>query len=263
MLKELVFLLAALTKVSCGFQFNPALLRSANTIKRRPPITRGTSDGFESNISEFTGDKTLFNLNKQDGAVEFGASADLVTKLEANPRASEVIAYWLKDVNRVAASLWRKDLIRKVEKDIYRLQVMQLQFVTIQLAPSVDLRMWTEKQSTTPVFKLESVDFDPNVQILPGVGLSAEQLGIKIKVAGNLGVSEDGTGLEGSIGFITTGILPPPLRILPTRILEGAADAINREIVKFAIESFQAGATREYILYREEVKRQYEQRKRL
>jgi hypothetical protein len=222
------------------------------------------ADDFSRKLENIIGrnrDGNFFTLDKQSGKVEFGSAAKLVTKLETNAKASDVIAYWLKDVERVAASLWKKEMMLKLEKDTYRLEVIKVQFVTIQLAPSVDVRMRSCQQSFgPPTFQLESISFDPNVQVLPGIGLSAEQLGIEINVVGELGVSSDGLGLEGTIGFVTSGILPPPLRFLPSSLLEGAADTINREVVNFALENFQLGARREYALYREEVKRQFEAR---
>ena len=41
---------------------------------------------------------------------------------------------------------------------------MTLMFVTIQLAPHVDVKMWTDEKGS---FNLDSVAFDPNIQILP------------------------------------------------------------------------------------------------
>ena len=55
---------------------------------------------------------------------------------------------------------------------------MTLMFVTIQLSPHVDVKMYSERGK----FNLESVAFDPNIQILPGVGVSADSLGILIDV---------------------------------------------------------------------------------
>ena len=42
--------------------------------------------------------------------------------------------------------IWDPDLIKEIEPNIYRLSLMTLMFVTIQLSPNVDLRMWTDEK---------------------------------------------------------------------------------------------------------------------
>ena len=120
---------------------------------------------------------------------------------------------------------------------------MTLMFVTIQLAPHVDVKMYTDDRGH---FNLESVAFDPNIQILPGVGVSADSLGILIDVVGELYPSEDGKGVDGKIGFVTSGELPPPMRLLPEPVLKASLSTINRTITNFAINSFQKGAKSKY-----------------
>jgi len=132
-------------------------------------------------------------------------------------------------------------MIRELGQNVYRLQLMKLRFVTIELAPWVDVKMWNDEHGR---FLLESIGFDPNVQILPGVNILSDQLGID--VVGLLGVSESGTGLKGRIGFQSSGDLPLPLRIVPEMVLKQATNLINREVSNFAVRSFERGAVKEY-----------------
>ena len=97
-----------------------------------------------------------------------------------------------------------------------------------------------------PVFSLQSVNFDPNIQVLPGLRISADSLGIIIEVVGELRPTKDGKGVVGDIAFQTSGELPPPMRLLPEPALKAASDTINKTIVNFAIQSFQKGATAKY-----------------
>lgn len=187
-----------------------------------------------------------FKLNRFSGKVEFGSTANLVTKFDnADP---ESISDWLSDERRVALSIWDEKLIKELGKSTYQLQLMTLQFVTIQLAPSVDTRMWIDKDSTDglPVFKLQSIDFDPNIELLPGLNIPAESLGIQIEVVGELKPSSDGRGVEGKIGFVSGGDLPPPMRLLPESMLKSASDVICKTVSDFAISSFQKGARAKY-----------------
>ncbi|CAJ1965784.1 unnamed protein product [Cylindrotheca closterium] len=200
-----------------------------------------------------------FKLNRFQGAVEFGSSAKLVTVLNTQSSGSngqdnkkenlEQISEWLSDGRGLAVSIWDESLMTELNNNLYRLQTMKLQFVTIQLAPSVDMKMWTQKDggnNNMPTFSLQSVGFDPNIQLLPGVGISASSLGIQIDVDGELKPTLDGKGVEGKISFATQGILPPPMRMLPEPALKMASDSINETIVKFAIRSFEQGARKKY-----------------
>ena len=190
-----------------------------------------------------------FVLNKFSGRVEFGSTAELVTSLD-NADISTV-SKWLSDEKRVAMSIWDEKLIEQRGDNVYRLQLMTLQFVTIQLAPQVDNRMWTETDTNgNPVFKLQSIDFDPNIQVLPGLNVPASSLGIDIEVVGELRPSKNGSGVEGKIGFVSSGNLTPPMRLLPEPALRTASNIICKTISDFAIQSFQKGVRAKYNEFR-------------
>jgi hypothetical protein len=117
------------------------------------------------------------------------------------------------------------------------------------------MKMWTQsdpKRNGKPVFLLQSVSFDPNIQLFPGVGVSAATLGVEIEVVGQLRPTKDGKGVAGTISFATKGMLPPPMRLLPESALRFAANTIDETIVKFAIQSFQKGAIQKYKEFRQE-----------
>ena len=189
----------------------------------------------------------FFQLNRMGGQVEFGATANLVTKLNPQQPDLPAVQSWLGDERRVALSIWDEKLIQELGQNVFKLKVMKLQFVTIQLQPSVDVKMWTEISSDgNPTFRLQSVAFEPNLQVLPGINLSASSLGIKIEVVGELQPTPDGKGVTGKITFTTSGILHPPMRLLPEPVLKAASDTINQTITQFAIQSFQRGAIAKY-----------------
>eukprot|EP00978_Attheya_sp_CCMP212_P006809 scaffold15840_cov43-Attheya_sp.AAC.1 len=204
-----------------------------------------------------------FRLDRMRGKIEFGRTVNLVTNFNKDASNQESIATWLEDERRVATSIWDPNLMTELGDSMYQLQLMTLRFVTIQLSPSVDVQMWIdveEQQSndndnasgsgsgllSLPAFKLQSVSFDPNVQIFPGIGLTAEQLGIEISVVGELRPSADGRGVTGQIGFVSGGDLPPPLRLAPEGLLKTASRTISKTVADFAVQSFQDGASAKY-----------------
>ena len=187
-----------------------------------------------------------FELNRGNAQVSFGATANLVTQLDGAP-TQEDVNEWLQDERSLALSIWDEDLIEDKGNNVYRLQIMALQFVTIKLRPWVDTRMKTVKNSKgNPVFTLQSQGFDPNIEVLPGMQISADSLGIVIEVAGQLQATKDGKGVTGKIAFQTSGKLPGPLMLLPESALKGASDTINKTVVDFAVRSFQNGARKNF-----------------
>ncbi len=200
-----------------------------------------------------------FKLDRMRGTVEFGSTVDLITTLTNEPNAAQISA-WLSDERGLALSIWDESLITELKNSVYRLQLMTLQFVTLQLSPTVDVKMWTtntastntNRSSTTsttvgvPVFQLQSVAFDPRLQILPGIGVNADMLGIDIVGVGEMRPTPNGRGVQGRISFATTGKLPPPLLMLPEGILKGAAQSISDEVAQFDVQSFERGAIQQY-----------------
>lgn len=188
---------------------------------------------------------THFKLNRFSGRVEFGSTANLITSFDNADMKS--VQMWLSDEKQVAMSIWDEKLIRDLGNNMYRLKLMKLQFVTITLAPEVDNRMWTEQDTSLgPVFKLQSMGFDPKIQLAPGLNIPASSLKIDIEVVGELKACKNGKGVEGKIAFLSSGDLPPPLRLLPEPALKAASDTICKTVSDFAIKSFQMGARNKY-----------------
>lgn len=226
------------------------VLRSASSGSLGDAVRRRKILSPPKNSRSKRDDGNHFELDRFAGNIAFGYTTDLVTKLPDAPSPSS-ISRWLSDAQRVAFAVWDKDMIENVGRQTYKLKLMTIKFITITMAPEVDVLMWTESEkSKDDVFFIESVSFDPKLKLLPGINLSAKSLGIQIDVAGELRVSPDGKGLTGKIGFVTSGVLPPPLRVLPSRTLSSAAGLINRQIGDFAVRSFRTGARREYAKFR-------------
>eukprot|EP00518_Triparma_eleuthera_P016445 CAMPEP_0197568132 /NCGR_PEP_ID=MMETSP1320-20131121/36825_1 /TAXON_ID=91990 /ORGANISM="Bolidomonas sp., Strain RCC2347" /LENGTH=264 /DNA_ID=CAMNT_0043130393 /DNA_START=92 /DNA_END=883 /DNA_ORIENTATION=- len=176
-------------------------------------------------------------MKVSDSSVSFGATVKLSTALPTSGKAETEA--WLRDLDSVAAAIWDPTKVKRLP-NAWRLSLISLRFVTIELLPTVDVELLTRDNSAgDAVFYLSSVGFDPRVKILPGVGIKAEDLGIEINVVGQMKAMGD-KGVVGAIGFETTGNLPLPLRVLPRQVLEKAGEAINKQIVKFAEGNFKA-----------------------
>ena len=76
-----------------------------------------------------------FKLNRMNGAISFGSSSRITTTLDGADEAS--IRRWLSNDEQIANSIWDPKLIQNIEPKVYRLKLMKLMFVTIQLSPHV------------------------------------------------------------------------------------------------------------------------------
>jgi len=128
-----------------------------------------------------------FHIDRAKGSIEFGATAQLTTPLPTTD--SDAVQDWLWDSQSLSQSIWDPERTTALsQKNVYRLETMDLQFVTLKLSPWVDMEMKTIAQSATgaPVFVLQSVNFEPNIQVLPGMRINAADLGIVIETVGYL-----------------------------------------------------------------------------
>ena len=234
-----------------SFTSSATFVRSFSNTKLHE-TSAASSDMLQRRKKLLSRNGPYFQLSPSEGTVEFGSTATLVTKLDDDSQENNsMIAEWLSDERRVATSIWDENLLEEKGNSVYELKVMKLQFVTLQLQPSVDVKMWTRpRPDGVPVFYLQSVGFEPNVQILPGVAIDAKTLGIVIEVVGQLAPDGKG-GVTGKITFQTSGNLPLALRILPESILKAASDTVNQTITKFIIKSFQTGAISKYRDFRQ------------
>lgn len=192
-----------------------------------------------------------FKIDRFGGTIELGSTTEISTN---NPKFdNESLRQWLKDDRRLALSLWDEKLMTDLGNGVYRLQLLTLNFLSFRLAPSVDALMYTdipgEKSSSSPVFKLRSVAFDPNIS-LGGREFKSSRLGIEIAVIGELRISKDENGLVGRFGFQTNGKVPAPVRLVPDGALRAASALFNRQIANFAIASFQNNAVKGYDKFR-------------
>ena len=123
---------------STGYLFSTA--RHAKSPSRRTkPWTDRERDAIINRNGEY------FKLDRMRGDIQFGSCSRISTSLQGADASS--IQRWLSNDKAVAMSIWDEKLIQEVEPQVYRLKLMTLMFVTIQLAPHVDVRMWTDKRS--------------------------------------------------------------------------------------------------------------------
>jgi Protein of unknown function (DUF1997) len=194
---------------------------------------------------------SFWKLDKTNGSIEFGSTISLTQQLNdiGGEESWSDIAEWLTYSEALAVSIWDPKYISILGKDLYRLQVMELRFVTLSIQPTVDVIMKTEffeGDIKKPIFTVQSISFDPKLQILPGMNFDAESLGVVIEVVGRMVPSRNGKSVTGSVVFTISGKLPLAIRILPESVTKAAAETINETVSGFVVRSFQKGAREKY-----------------
>jgi hypothetical protein len=186
----------------------------------------------------------------ESGDFEFGSTAQLTNKLDSlevdAAESRRNIISFLSSPSDVCAAMWQEGMIEQLSEDTWRLQLVALNFITLKIEPSVDVRL-----SSTPdgQFKLSSIAYDPKV-MNRGKIITSDAMKIKIDISGTLGITEDGRGVQGVMGFAGSGNYPSPFKYMPQRILSKAGMIINKSIVAFAMKNFNIGAPREYAKYK-------------
>jgi len=229
---------------------------TTTTAVKASSSSKYASKNRESILSRENGQN--FAFNRFTGKVEFGSTANLITKLESTNQNVNTIRKWISNVDQIATSIWDRNLLTNLGNSVYRLQLMDLKFISIGLAPHVDTYMWTTvMEDEEPLFQLQSVDFNPNIKVM-GLNVSPSSLKIQIEVVGEMRPSKDGTGVTGKIGFVTSGKLPPPMVILPDIVLKQAGGLISSTVTKFVVRSFEKGAIASYREFRNSAAAQQE-----
>ena len=215
-----------------------------------PELTAKQKSKRRELLSETNEPGNFFSFDRSSGRVSFGSTVVLSTQLTSTKGQVKKIEQFVKDLKPLSASIWDPSLLKDLGGSVFEVQTMNLQFVSIKLAPTVTMYLWTqdgdEKYPSVPVFKIQSIDFDPNISILPGVGVTAESLGLEICVVGELRPSRNGQGVTGTVSFETSGRLQPPLNLLPKAALEQAANSISTTISQFASQNFQTNCVQQY-----------------
>jgi hypothetical protein len=158
-----------------------------------------------------------------------------------------------------------EELVDRTGRDVFRLTTKPMQFVTLNLQPSIDVKVSTGGEALV----VESLAHSMNgMEQLLGQRFADS---LKIDVKGKLravAVTGTGTGLTktklvGDVQFFTSGQLPLLFSLTPRPVLEGAAVAINRRIMSYAKGKFVQNLARDFDAWAlVEARRQQQQQQR-
>lgn len=138
-----------------------------------------------------------------------------------------------------------EELVKRQGRDVFRLTTKPLQFITLSLQPSIDVKVSTGEQALW----VESLAHSMNgAERLLGQSF-AESLKIEVKGKLHAVPGKQGPGLTtlvGDVQLFTSGQLPLLFSLTPRPVLETAAVAINRRIMGYAKGKFVENLARDF-----------------
>ena len=147
---------------------------------------------------------------------------------------------------RVATAMWDKDRVTSVGDGCYELRMERLSFVMLDVESSVVVRVARESDG---VINLSSERFSVAAQSPAGT-LSTDELGIVVRVAGQLQILEGGRAVGGQVGFETEGDLPGLMMLTPRPVVTAAAGGLNRAVMSLVVGEFERGFRDDFAAWR-------------
>jgi len=154
---------------------------------------------------------------------------------------------------RVATAMWDREKVLPVGDGCYELRMDRLSFVMLDVESSVMVRVARETEQPG-VISLNSESFSVAAQSPAGT-LSIDELGIFVRVAGQLQILESragevGLAVGGQVGFETEGDLPGLMMLTPRPVVTAAAGGLNRAVMALVVGEFAKGMTADFEAWR-------------
>ena len=218
-----------------------------------PPISaRAFSPAFRRSLLSNPGHR--FSLKSP--SVSFGTTATLKTPLLSpdSPADRLFVNNFLSSASRVTNAIWDPSLASRVNSTTVDLQLLDLNFLTLSLSPTVtvDARIRQDADTGDNIYELTSLSFAPNLRVLPGLGVTSAPSSLQIDCVGQLRPSRDGRSIFGAIAFEIEGNLGSALMLVPRSVMEKAARTLTEKVLAFAEANFVKGVEREVKRFRED-----------
>ncbi|CEJ42974.1 DUF1997 domain-containing protein [Umezakia ovalisporum] len=154
-------------------------------------------------------------------ATEFTASQTVKINIPPQPIP---IQHYLRQPQRLVHALTDSSRIHQLSEEVFRLKMRPLVFMSLNIQPTVDLRVWAESNST---IKLQSL----GCEIL---GFEYINQRFALNLQGNLSLHDNSntiTILQGRADLEVQVDIPPPLSFTPKPILEATGNGLLKSIL--------------------------------
>jgi hypothetical protein len=149
-------------------------------------------------------------------------SASLSVEI-AVPEQPIPIQYYLRQPQRLVNALIDPSRVKALSEEVFRLKMRPLNFMSLSIQPTVDMRVWAESHGT---IHLQSV----GCEIL-GVEYINQRFALNLKGYLSPQQLKTGTCLKGQADLEVQVDLPLPFSLTPTPILETAGNGLLKSVL--------------------------------
>lgn len=156
----------------------------------------------------------------------------------AVPNEAIPIEHYLRQPQRLVQAITDASRIQQIAPSHFRLQLRPLQFMVLQLQPTVDLAVWTRAEGTLHLRSLAC-----QIQ-----GAEFLQESFRLELAGTLSPHRRGTvtELRGRADLTVQVEVPPPLQRLPDPVLKSGGQAFLNGILSTIKSRLQRQLVQDY-----------------
>ncbi|MEH2070651.1 MAG: DUF1997 domain-containing protein [Nostoc sp.] len=153
-------------------------------------------------------------------AIRFTASQSVEI---AVPQESIPIQHYLRQPQRLVKALVDNTRIQQLSEDVFRLKMRPLNFMSVSIQPTVDMRVWAESNG---IIYLRSL----RCEIL-GFEFINQRFALNLKGYLSPKRLSTGTRLQGRADLEVQVELPPPFSLTPKPILEAAGNGLLKSVL--------------------------------
>ncbi|MEA5582291.1 DUF1997 domain-containing protein [Nodularia harveyana UHCC-0300] len=154
------------------------------------------------------------------GATKFSASQTAKINISSQPIPIE---HYLRQPQRLVNALTDSRRIHQLSEQVFRLKMQPLTFLSLNIQPTVDIKVWAESNGT---IKLRSL----GCQIL-GFEYINQRFALNLQGHLSLHQSNGITSLQGKADLEVQVDIPPPICFTPRPILEAAGNGLLKSVL--------------------------------
>ncbi|MDF5709679.1 MAG: DUF1997 domain-containing protein [Nostoc sp. S4] len=153
-------------------------------------------------------------------AIRFTASQSVEITV---PQESIPIQHYLRQPQRLVKALVDNSRIQQLSEDVFRLKMRPLNFMSVSIQPTVDMRVWAESNG---IICLRSL----YCEIL-GFEFINQRFALNLKGYLSPKQLSTGTRLQGRADLEVHVDFPPPFSLTPKPILEAAGNGLLKSVL--------------------------------
>ncbi|MEB3293775.1 MAG: DUF1997 domain-containing protein [Synechococcales bacterium] len=139
------------------------------------------------------------------------------------PDQSIPISVYLRQPQRIVYAAAASTQVEPLGSDRYRFQILPLKFLNLQLIPSVELRVWVDRDN---VLLIQSEACE-----IAGIEMFRDRFDLNLQGRLQADLLQGKPGLKGVANLQVDVNLPPPFSLMPRSILEATGNGLLASVL--------------------------------